>query len=151
MQKATARWAERKVKFVVESGSGHQAAVDEPPLFGDDDGMRPTEMLLGALGACTGINAVLLLKKFKQAYRTLAVECQGEQEGDWPHAFTSIEIQFVIGWEPGFTPDDELVAKALDMACNRYCPVDATLTRGTRISHRRVDAESPALPTGSAE
>jgi putative redox protein len=140
MQKAVARWAGRKVKFTVESGSGHQAVIDEPPLFGDDEGMRPTEMLLGALGACTGINAVLLLKKFKQTHRTLSVECQGEQEDQWPHAFTSIEIRFVIGWEPGFTPDDELVAKALDMACNRYCPVDATLTRGTTISHSRVDA-----------
>jgi len=141
MQKATARWAGRKVKFVVEAGSGHQAPVDEPPLLGEDEGMRPTEMLLGALGSCTGINAVLLLKKYRQAYTSLAVEVQGEQQSDdWPHAFTSIEISFVIGWEPGFTPDDEAVAKALDLACNRYCPVDATLTNGTRITHRRVDA-----------
>lgn len=140
MQKATARWAGHKISFVVESASGHQATVDEPPLLGEEQGMRPTEMLLGALGACTGINAVLLLKKFRQRYRTLAVECQGEQEPEWPHAFTSVEIRFLIGWEEGFSPDDELVEKALDMACNRYCPVDATLTRGTRISHRRVDA-----------
>lgn len=139
MQRATARWAGHKVKFTVESGSGHQAVIDEPPLLGEDGGMRPTEMLLGALGACTGINAVLLLKKFKQAYRSLDVECEGEQLPDWPHAFTSIEIRFVIGWEPGFTPDDDLVAKALDMACNRYCPVDATLTHGTAVAHRRVD------------
>jgi putative redox protein len=140
MQKATARWAGRKVKFVIEAGSGHQAEVDEPPILGDDQGMRPTEMLLGALGACTGINAALLLKKFKQRYRSLAVECEGEQEPDWPHAFTGIEIRFVIGWEEGFTPDDESVAKALDLACNRYCPVDATLSRGTTITFRRVDA-----------
>jgi putative redox protein len=140
MQKVTARWSGRKVAFMVEAGSGHQAPVDEPPVLGEDTGMRPTEMLLGALGSCTGINAVLLLKKFKQAYRTLAVEVDGEQEDDWPYAFTGIEIRFVLGWEPGFTPDDELVAKALDMACNRYCPVDATLTNGTRIGHRRVDA-----------
>jgi len=140
MQKATARWSGHKVKFVVEAGSGHQALVDEPPLFGDDEGMRPTEMLLGALGSCTGINAVLLLKKFKQAYTTLAVEVQGDQQDEWPHAFTAIEIRFVIGWEPGFTPDDRLVDDALDMACNRYCPVDATLTNGAKITHRRVDA-----------
>ena len=140
MQKATAHWAGRKVKFVVEAGSGHQASVDEPPLFGDDDGMRPTEMLLGALGSCTGINAVLLLKKFKQAYRSLDVEVEGDQQDDWPHAFTAIRIRFVIGWEPGFAPDPELVDKALDMACNRYCPVDATLTNGSRITHERADA-----------
>ncbi len=140
MQKATARWAGRKVKFTIESGSGHTAVIDEPPVLGDDEGMRPTEMLLGALGSCTGINAVTLLRKFRQPYQTLAVECEGKQQDQWPHAFTEIEIRFVIGWELGFTPDDDLVAKALDMACNRYCPVDATLTNGTRISHRRVDA-----------
>lgn len=139
MQKAVARWVGKKVRFDIESRSGHEAVVDEPPAFGDDEGMRPTEMLLGALGACTGINAVLLLKKFKQAYRSLAVECEGDQESDWPHRFTAIRINFVIGWEDGFQPDDQLVEKALDLACNRYCPVDATLTQGTQITHRRVD------------
>ena len=144
MQKATARWAGQKVKFVVESRSGHQAVADEHAPFGDDEGMRPTELLLGALGCCTGVNAVLLLKKFKQRHTSLAVECQGEQEEHWPYRFTSMQISFVIGWEDGFTPDDQLVAKALDYACNRYCPVDATLTHGTRISHRRVDATPKA-------
>ncbi len=100
-------------------------------------------MLLGALGACTGINAVLLLKKFKQAYRSLAVECEGEQEPDWPHAFTGIEIRFVIGWEEGFTPDDELVKKALDLACNQYCPVDATRSK-------LIPYESGIVPTSPA-
>jgi putative redox protein len=135
MQRATARWAQRKVKFTVHSGSGHEAVVDEPPVFGDDEGMRPTEMLLGALGCCTGINAVLLLKKYKQLHTALDVEVEGDQEPDWPHAFTAIRIVFAIRWEDGFSPDHELVEKALEMACNRYCPVDATLTRGTSISH----------------
>ena len=135
MQSATARWAGRKVKFTVHSASGHEADVDEPLVFGDDDGMRPTEMLLGALGCCTGINAVLLLKKYKQLVTALDVEVEGDQESEWPHAFTAIRIVFAIRWEDGFSPDQELVEKSLDLACNRYCPVDATLTRGTSISH----------------
>jgi putative redox protein len=112
--------------------------VDEPPMFGDDDGMRPTEMLLAALAACTGINAVLLLRKFKQPYKALAVEVEGDQQPEWPHAFTEIRINFVIGWEGKH--DKQLVETALDMACNKYCPVDATLTHGTRIKHSRKDA-----------
>jgi putative redox protein len=140
-QKATARWSGHKVKFEIESRTGHQGVfVDEPPMLGDDEGMRPTEMLLGALGACTGINAVLLLKKFKQPFETLAVDVEGEQEEDWPHAFTKIEITFDIGWSGKF--DKELADKALDMACNRYCPVDATLTNATKIEHRRKDSHA---------
>jgi putative redox protein len=137
MQKAVARWAGSKVRFDIEAGSGHSLAIDEPPLFGEDEGMRPTEALLGALGACTGINAVLLLKKFKQPYSTLAVEVMGDQEDEWPHRFTDIRINFVIGWDGEF--DAAKVDEALDLACNKYCPVDATITHGSSITVRRTD------------
>jgi putative redox protein len=136
--KVVARWSGHKVKFDVESASGHTAAVDEAPIFGNDDGMRPTEMLLGALGSCTGLNAVLLLKKFKQPLKSLEVHVEGEQEKEWPRAFTKIEVTFVLGWDGKH--DNEQVDSALDMACNRYCPIHATLSRGTKIQHKRKDA-----------
>src|SRR5437660_12291848 len=113
MAKAVARWGGRKTGFTVESGSGHEAAIDEPPILGENGGMRPTEMLLGALGSCTGINAVLLLKKFKQSYENVAVEVEGDQEPDWPHRFTAIRITFAIEWTDGFEPDQAAVDKAL--------------------------------------
>jgi len=138
MQKATARWTGSKVKFEIHSASGHQAVIDEPPMFGDDEGMRPTELLLGALGACTGINVVLLLKKFKQPYRSLDVEVEGDQMKEWPHAFTKIRINFKIGWDGKH--DRKVVDDVLDQAVNRYCPVDATLVHGTEVEYRRTDA-----------
>jgi putative redox protein len=138
MASAVARWSGHKVKFDVESGSGHTASVDEPPVFGDDEGMRPTEMLLGALGSCTGLNAVLLLKKFKQPLKSLEVQVEGEQEKEWPRAFIKIEVTFVLGWDGKH--DNEKVDSALDMACNRYCPIHATLSRGVKIQHKRKDA-----------
>ena len=138
MQKAVARWAGSKVQFEVTGKSGHKVTVDEPPSFGEDSGMRPTELLLGALGSCTGINAVLLLNKFKQPFKSLEVEVEGDQQDDWPHAFTEIRITFVIGWDGKH--DKQLVESALDMACNKYCPVDATLTHGTKIAVDRRDS-----------
>jgi len=123
--------------FEVQAGSGHRAVVDEPPAFGDDLGRRPTEMLLGALGSCTGVNAVLLLRKYRQPFRSLQGEVDGDQQDDWPHAFTKIRITFAIEWEGKF--DAKLVDEALDQACNKYCPVDATLTRGTKIAVKRRD------------
>lgn len=137
MKKAVARWSGTKVAFELESGSGHTASIDEPPIFGDDAAMQPTEMLLGALGGCTGLNAVLLLRKFKQPLRALEVEVVGEQEEDWPKAFKKIDVIFHCEWDGKI--DKELVDRALDMACERYCPIHATLSRGTKIEHRRKD------------
>jgi len=136
--KAIARWTGEKVRFALASASGHSAAIDEPPIFGDDTAMRPTEMLLGALGGCTGLNAVLLLKKFKQPLKSLEVEVEGEQEKEWPRAFTTIDVTFHIGWDGKH--DDALVEQALDMAGNRYCHIHAMLHRGSKISHFRKDS-----------
>jgi putative redox protein len=138
VKKATARWTGEKVKFEIESGSGHSASIDEPPIFGDDLAMRPTEMLLGALGGCTGLNAVLLLKKYKQPVKSLEVVVEGEQDEEWPRAFNKIDVTFHIAWDGKH--DNKLVDEAIDMACNRYCPIHATLSRGTKIEHHRKDA-----------
>jgi len=135
---ATARWTGDKVRFEIESGSGHKAEIDEAPIFGDDAAMRPTEMLLGSLGACTGLNAVLLLKKFKQPLRSLEVEVEGERDEEWPKAFNKIKVTFHCGWEGKI--DKDLVERAIDWACNRYCPIHATLSRGVTIEHRRKDS-----------
>jgi putative redox protein len=134
---ATARWTGEKVHFEIESASGHKAEIDEPPVYGDDSAMRPTEMLLGSLGGCTGINVVLLLRKFKQPLRRLEVEVQGERDDEWPKAFNKIDITFHCTWDGDI--DKRLVEKAIDDACQRYCPIHATLSRGVKIEHRRKD------------
>lgn len=135
--RATARWTGDKVRFEIESASGHKAEIDEAPVFGDDRAMRPTEMLLGTLGACTGLNAVLLLKKFKQPLRSLEVEVEGERDEEWPKAFKRIQVTFHCGWDGKI--DKDLVDRAIDWACNRYCPIHATLSRGVTIEHHRKD------------
>ena len=52
-------------------------------------------------------------------------------------ACARIEVTFVLGWDGQH--DNKLVEQAIDMACNRYCPIHATLSRGTTIEHHRRD------------
>jgi putative redox protein len=133
---ATLTWTGRRVAFDATSGTHHGFRLDDGEPFGDDTGVRPTEALLAALGACTGVNAVLLLQKYRQRFRTLAVEVEGDQAEEWPKAFTAIRVTFVIGWEDGFEPDLPKVGRALDDSCERYCPVHATLSPAVSIAHR---------------
>ena len=93
--------------------------------------------LIGALGGCTGLNAVLLLKKFKQPLRSLEVEVEGDREEEWPKAFKRIELTFHCTWDGDI--DKKLVEQAIDLACNRYCPIHATLSHGVKIEHHRKD------------
>lgn len=135
----TVTWTGEKTTFdVLGVKSGHRAVADSAEPLGGGAGLKPTEMLLGALGACAGVNAVLLLKKMRQPLESLEIRVEGDQEADWPQRFTAIRIEFVLGWS-GET-DAELVEKAIDLACHRYCPVHATLEGGVPITHTRRDA-----------
>ena len=132
------RWTGEKTTFDVEGASGHHAVADSAEPLGGNAGMRPTEMMLGALAACAGVNAVLLLKKMRQPLDTLEIRVEGDQEEEWPHRFTGIRMEFVIGWSG--PADPELVEKALDLSVHRYCPVHATLSEGVPIEVSRSDA-----------
>lgn len=129
----TARWSGTPFQFDITGSRGQAVTVDEPPPLGLDRGMRPSELLLGALATCSAISAVSLLQKMRQPLRSLFVRVEGSQQPDWPKAFTDIHLQFVIGGDGPF--DQALVKKAIDLATTRYCPVSATIELGQGGSH----------------
>jgi uncharacterized OsmC-like protein len=124
----TGRWSGTPFQFDITGPRGHTVSADEPPPLGLDHGMTPSEMLLGALAACSAISAVSLLQKMRQPLRSLFVRVEGNQQSDWPKAFTDIHMQFLIGGDGSF--DEALVKKAIDLATTRYCPVSATIELG---------------------
>ena len=126
--------------------SGHTVHVDSASDIGDDSGVRPTEMMLGSLATCTGVNVALLLRKFRQPLAALSIEVDGDQEPDWPKRFTKLRLTFVLAWDG--EPDQQLVDKAIDLACNRYCPVHATLSHGVEIEVARREPHRQAGGAG---
>jgi putative redox protein len=150
MKSVTAHWLGHGAAFEVVSETQdhdlraiHRIIVDEPAPLGDDAGMMPTELLLASLGACAGISASVLLRRFKQEYDSLEVQVCGEQEDDWPLGFTSIEVKFCIGWTGPH--DDALVSKALSLALTRSCPISATLRGTPDVTHHWTSATPTAV------
>jgi len=123
----TSRWA-GKLRFDIPAPRARGVAVAEPKPLGDDAGMDPAELLLGALSACSGISALSLLQKMRQPVRTLEIRAQGHRQDDWPKAFNDIQLEFTVGGDGPF--DKALVEKAINLAHTRYCPVSGTIRLG---------------------
>jgi len=121
----TARWSGMGSRFDIAGSKGQVVTVDEPSPRGRDQGLSPTELLLGALATCSAISVVSLLPKMRQPLRSLFLRVEGTQQPDWPKAFTDIHMQFVVGGNGPF--DQALVKKAIDLATTKYCPVSATI------------------------
>lgn len=131
--KAKISWA-GNVKFVAESGSGHQLVMDGPPDHGGmNQGPRPMELMLLGLGGCTSFDVVTILRKSKQDITDCVAEIEAERADAVPAVFTKIHIHFVV---TGKNLKESMVKRAIDLSAEKYCSASIMLERaGVEITH----------------
>ncbi|MEJ2565944.1 MAG: OsmC family protein [Gammaproteobacteria bacterium] len=120
--------------FVAESGSGHTVVLDGPPEGGGRNvGMRPMEMVLMGVGACTAYDVVHILKKSRQPVARCVARLTAERAESEPKVFTGIHVHFVVTGR-GLAP--AAVKRAVELSAEKYCSASIMLGRaGVEITH----------------
>jgi putative redox protein len=111
---------------------GHRVAMDSnPESGGHNSGFRPMQMLLVALGSCSGIDIVSILKKQRQSVGEFRISIDGERAtGKEATLWTQIRIVFELKGNI----DPEKAQRACALSIDKYCSVAATLkAAGCRI------------------
>lgn len=105
----------------------HQVLIDSSRENGGREaGFRPMQTLLAALGGCSGIDIVSILKKQRQEINAFSIEIQGEREtGREPSLWKSITVHFSLSGKL----EEEKVRKACALSMEKYCSVAETLRR----------------------
>lgn len=130
--KSTIKWVDGAM-FVGESGSGHTVVIDGPPEAGGRNlGIRPMELVLSGLGACTAFDVVSILKKSRQKVTDCRVELDAERADEVPKVFTRIHIHFVI---TGQDLKAAAVERAIELSAEKYCSATIMLSASVEISH----------------
>jgi putative redox protein len=111
------------------TGKGHTSNFTlplgaDPKVGGENDGFRPTELLLVGLAGCTAMDVVSILQKKRQALSGLEVKVHGERAADDPQRFTSFLVEYVVR---GKGIDTNAVTRAVELSETKYCSVMATL------------------------
>lgn len=115
---------DKGLRFVGVGPSGNAVAMDAAPdVGGGNTGPRPTELLLAALGGCTGMDVVSILEKMRTPPRSLEVEISGERAPEHPKAFRRIRVRFRATGVP-----EENLRKAVQLSRERYCSVAHSLS-----------------------
>ena len=132
--KTTLKW-QGDMSFAAEL-QGHRLTVDADPRFGGQgQGPRPKALLLTALGGCTGMDVVSLLKKMQMPFDSLAIEVEGEAREEHPQVYTRIHIRYIL---KGSALDQDKIKKAIGLSLDKYCPVTAMLSKTAAVSHEVV-------------
>jgi putative redox protein len=127
------------MKFQGESASGHSLTMDAAKEFGGESaGIRPMEMLLVALGGCTGMDVISILRKKRQDVTGYDILLRGERAEEHPRVFTSIDIEHVVR---GRGIDPVAVERAIELSTDKYCSVIGMLkgVADIRTTHRVIE------------
>ncbi|MFK3986354.1 MULTISPECIES: OsmC family protein [Exiguobacterium] len=119
--------------FQTTTPSGHNVTLDAgEDVGGLNTGPRPTEMLLQATAACTGIDIVSILHKMRLPLERFEMEVDGVRATEHPKKFTAIHILYVLD---GDMPE-ERVRRAIELSVDRYCSVSHSLNATMTYSYR---------------
>jgi putative redox protein len=87
-------------------------------------GMKPSEMLLVALAACTAVDVVQIMEKKRQPLQSFQVNVSGEQDADPPWTFRKIHLKYIIS---GKELTQTAIEQAIHLSEEKYCSVAATI------------------------
>lgn len=108
--------------FIGYSPSGHPVTIDTDHLR--NSAPSPMELLLLALGSCTGVDVVSILKKKRQNVTDYRVEVRGYRRAEHPRSYDRMEVHHIV---TGRNISEQSVGQAIELSEQKYCSVAATL------------------------
>lgn len=121
-------WKGQKV-FHAQDNRGHTTIMDTPEKSGGTDlGPTPVELLLQALGGCTGMDVVTTADKMRMEIKEFEIAFETERAEDHPKKFTAITVIYKI---KGDKLEGKKLYRAIDLSMNKYCSVSNSLSATT--------------------
>jgi putative redox protein len=121
------------VTFLGKSDSNHWITMDGPENFGGSDaGTRPKELLLIALGGCTGSDVITILQKKKVQISNFEMNISADVAEEHPQVFTKINVEYVFH---GKDIQEKDVERAIELSQTKYCSVTHMLNKAMEITH----------------
>jgi putative redox protein len=100
-------------------------------IGGSNKGMRPTQLLLSAVGGCSAIDIISILKKQKQVIESFEIIVDGEKENVIEYSlFRKIHMRYILKG----TIDKEKAIRAAQLSIEKYCSVSKTLEPTAEIT-----------------
>ena len=95
------------------------------------EGMAPMELVLVALGGCTGMDVVSILKKMREPLEAFTVMVEAVQAAEHPRVYTHISLTYRV--QGPVNPAN--ARRSAELSIERYCSVGAMLTRAVPVTY----------------
>src|SRR6266478_5188300 len=107
--------------FVGMTPSGHAQAIETNSDRAN--AATPMELLVIALGSCTAVDVISILKKKRQQITDYRDEVSGVRREEPPLSYTRLDVKHIVR---GRAVSAQVVAHAIGLSDTKYCRVAAT-------------------------
>ena len=122
--------------FEAVNEEGNSILIDGAPAIGGHNlGMRPMQLLLVAIGGCSAIDIISILRKQKQKVESFEIEVDGDRDPvgiEGYSLFKTIVVHFIIKGNI----DKDKAERAVKLSMEKYCSVTKTLEPTANITYK---------------
>lgn len=135
------------LRFSAATQSGFTITTDSPGPTDSASAASPMELVLVALGGCTAMDVISILRKMRQEVTYYNVALSGERATEHPRVYTSIIMTHTFH---GTGITEASVRRAIELSMTKYCPVFGMLSPNVAIEERFeiVEEETGAAVNG---
>lgn len=123
----------KQVHFRAKNEDGVSLDMDgSPEIGGENQGLRPMQLLLAGIGGCSSIDIIEILKKQRQELEDIKITVTAEREKDKvPSLFTTIHVHYQL-WG---NLDETKAQKAITLSMEKYCSVAKIIEKTAEITY----------------
>jgi putative redox protein len=125
---------EKRLTFQGTTDSGSVVTLGTSrDLGGDDDGLKPIDLIIMGLAGCTAMDVISILQKKRQDVTEFEVQVHAERAAEHPKVITHAVIEYFIA---GHRIQEDAVLRAIELSVTRYCPAEAMFVKVFPIQHK---------------
>ncbi len=107
--------------FIGKGETNHWVSMDTDEQFGGTEaGTKPLELILIALGGCTGMDVASILKKKRVSFDKFEININGTVTQNYPKYYDKINIEYVFY---GNNLNEKDIEHAIKLSEEKYCPI----------------------------
>ena len=128
---------QEKMRIKGLDSGGHETFFDTVEAHGGDDtAATPMSILLQAMGACSFMDVVSIIKKKRKQVDNLEIEIEAVRADKHPKVLTDVHLKYILT-----SPDAEMkdLERAIELSQTTYCGASAMFQRsGCKVTTEAV-------------
>ena len=121
------------LQLLGSSDSGHALIMDtSTSVGGHASGASPMELVLLAVGGCSAMDVIGILKKKRLDLRGLEIRLNGQRSEADPKVFTQIVMHYIFR---GRELTEDPCRKSIELSHEKYCSVLGMVSKTAKVEY----------------